>query len=287
VPDNGCGQRFRVVAAGYGARVPVNQQRVLREAEDWVWVPVDAQEDLTDERRLTVYPERACVQWSRTDRPFDDLLAEVTERAERTGRSALRWWTGSTSRPVDTGERLQAAGFQKVEVLDVLALDLAERGALARLAARLDVPADVEVRAVTDMVGLRTAADVSAEAFGEPPPTEAQMVEALGLVLEELQTGRWRSRWSVAWQRGEPVGTGGATLVGDTVRLWNGCVLPGARGRGVYRALLVARCCDAAAAGATTALVKGRVATSGPVLRRAGFEVFGQEVCYERALAGR
>ena len=33
--------------------------------------------------------------------------------------------------------------------------------------------------------------------------------------------------------------------------------------------------------GATLALVKGRVETSGPILRRAGFATYGQERCYE------
>jgi hypothetical protein len=32
--------------------------------------------------------------------------------------------------------------------------------------------------------------------------------------------------------------------------------------------------------GATTALVKGKVDTSGPILRRAGFAAFGQEPVY-------
>lgn len=264
--------------------MPVDVKQVMLEASDWVWVPIDAEDEATRERRLTVYPQRVCVQWSRTDGPFEDLLTEVTERAQRSGRPVLRWWTRSTSRPEDTAERLLAAGFRRVEVLDVFALDLGAPDAVPRLSARLDPPADIEVRAVTDMAGLRSAARVAAEAFAEPPPTEAQMSEALDQVLEDRRTGRWRSRWWVTSYQGHPVGTGGATLVGTSARLWNGCVVPEARSRGVYRALLLARACDAAAAGASTVLVKGRVATSGPVLRRAGFEVCGQEVCYERRL---
>jgi hypothetical protein len=37
--------------------------------------------------------------------------------------------------------------------------------------------------------------------------------------------------------------------------------------------------------GAAMALVKGRVETSGPILRRAGFTAYGQEVVYRVPLA--
>ncbi len=52
------------------------------------------------------------------------------------------------------------------------------------------------------------------------------------------------------------------------------------RGRGIYRALLAARLEYAVRHGATMALVKGRVETSGPILRRAGFAAHGQERSY-------
>ena len=76
---------------------------------------------------------------------------------------------------------------------------------------------------------------------------------------------------------GEPVGTGGITIADGVGRLWSGSVLEQHRGRGVYRALLAARLAYAVAHGCTMGLVKGRVETSGPILRRAGFEVYGQE----------
>jgi len=264
--------------------VSVDQERVLREAEDWVWVPTDAEDDTTDERRLTVYPDRVSVQWSRTGRPFDDLLAEVTVRAAATGRPVLHWWTRPSSRPDDIGDHLVAHGFRRAEVLDVFALDLSRPGAAADLHERLEVPAEVEVRRVTDEGGVRAAGRLAAEAFGEDEPTEAQVAEAVERLAEEERTGRWQYRRWIASVDGRDVGSAGATLVGDLVRLWGGAVLADARGRGAYRALLSARCGDAVAAGASVALVKGRVSTSGPTLRRAGFQVFGQEVRYDLPL---
>ena len=74
-------------------------------------------------------------------------------------------------------------------------------------------------------------------------------------------------------------------VAGSVARLWGGAVLESARGQGVYRAVLAARLAYGAAHGATMALVKGRVETSGPILRRAGFAAYGQEVIYRVPLA--
>lgn len=55
---------------------------------------------------------------------------------------------------------------------------------------------------------------------------------------------------------------------------------PSWRGQGVYRAVLDARLSYGVTHGATMALVKGNVTTSGPILRKAGFTSFGQEPVY-------
>ena len=49
----------------------------------------------------------------------------------------------------------------------------------------------------------------------------------------------------------------------------------------MYWAALGARVSYAVTHGATMALVKGNVATSGPILRKAGFTSFGQEPIYD------
>ena len=73
---------------------------------------------------------------------------------------------------------------------------------------------------------------------------------------------------------------GGYTLVGEVARLWGAGTRPAFRGRGAYRSLLAARMKLAREHGATLALVKGRVETSGPILRRAGFSSYGEERSY-------
>ncbi|KJQ53794.1 GNAT family N-acetyltransferase [Microbacterium sp. SA39] len=79
---------------------------------------------------------------------------------------------------------------------------------------------------------------------------------------------------------GRPVGTGGCTIVDGFVRLWGAATLPEARGRGAYRAVLAERLRAGVELGATTALVKGRVSTSAPILARVGFRHHGDERAY-------
>ena len=253
-----------------------------------MWVPPDATDATTDDYRFTVYENRCSVQWSRTRRPFDEVLDEVLARTAASGRPTVRWWVHDDSEPADTAARLTAAGFEHVETVDVLALDL--RGGAGPLVERLQVPADVEVRASDDLADLERGAAVDAAVFDWPPPSRAILDHELGLAQEGLATGRWTSRQYLALVDGEVRGHGGIGLApggldgGLVARLWGGAVLPEARGRGAYRALLAARCAFAVEQGATLALVKGRVATSAPVLRRAGFTAYGQERCYQRHL---
>ncbi len=84
----------------------------------------------------------------------------------------------------------------------------------------------------------------------------------------------------IAYIDGEPVSTGGCSLVDGMARLWGAGTRPAWRGRGAYRAVLAERLRRAAEHGITLALVKGRVETSAPILRRAGFQPYGEERCY-------
>ena len=80
--------------------------------------------------------------------------------------------------------------------------------------------------------------------------------------------------------RGEPAAVGGCTLRGEVAHLWGAVTLREYRRRGAYRAVLAERLRLARAHGATLALVKGRVETSGPILLRSGFAAYSEERCY-------
>ena len=251
---------------------------MLAEARAWVWVPPDAVDEVTSEYRYVRYPGRTSVQWSQTDRPVDDLVDELLARVARDTSPVLRWWVSDLTVPADTAAALERRGFVHVETVDVLAREISA-GRTGRPG--LDVPADVTVVPVLDEPALRIAAALDAQIFDWAPMTEAQAAAELAEIEHALTIGSWRVLRLIAMLDGKPVGTAGGTLAGPTVRLWGAGVLPEARGRGAYRALLDARLGWALDEDASLALVKGRSMTSAPVLRRAGFVSYGQERCYE------
>ena len=85
----------------------------------------------------------------------------------------------------------------------------------------------------------------------------------------------------------EIAGTAGAEVAGETVRLWGAGTLPGHRGRGAYRALVVGRCRHAHALGATLALTKANTASSAPILRNAGFRPVASERRYALVISAQ
>ena len=257
------------------------KQKVVEAAAAWVWVPPDAEDFVEAEYRLTAYPDRTSVQWSATNRPVEELIAEVRERARETKRPVLRWWVNARTTPSTTARVLREHGFQQVETLEVLARQLDDAD---ELRATLNVPDDVMVRPADDPDSIRQAGEIDAEVFGWSPPTPKQLADEIDLAAKASSTGIRPTRRYIAYIDDQPIGSAGYTLAGDALRLWGAGVLPVARGRGAYRALVLARCLDGAEQGATLALVKGRVDTSAPVLRRAGFLAYGTELCFEEPI---
>ena len=137
--------------------------------------------------------------------------------------------------PADLEAALQQRGAGLRETVDVLALDLS--GGVPPL----DPPADVDVRWQVDETTTRDALAVGVAAFDEGSvPDDARVAELAAEAAADLEAGRVAS--AVAYLDGRAVGAGGVTLVEGVARLWGAGVVPEARGRGVYRALLNARC---------------------------------------------
>ena len=248
---------------------------VLRAAAEWVWVPADAREVRTPEFRVIAYPEHfadptVVTSWS-SDRPADDVIGDVLTVAADLGRTSVVFtgisdWTS----PDDLEGRLLARGVRLHETLAILARDLS-----AGLP-DLDVPQDIELRAAEDLDSRRVMDRLEVEVFGG----ERQDDAALAADVEAAARGEATDPRVLAWRNGVAVGTAGHVVAGDVLRLWGACVLPQARHTGVYRALLDHRLRAGRDAGCRMALVRGRVETSAPVLRRAGFGEFGQERSY-------
>ena len=124
---------------------------------------------------------------------------------------------------------------------------------------------------------MRDNLQVGGDVFGDSMPPEDEIAAEVERAQSDAANG---SGSVVAYLDGVPVGCGGLSLVDGVARLWGGAVREEARGRGAYRAVLDARLRRGVERGATMALVKGRIQTSGPILRRAGFEVYGEERSY-------
>lgn len=248
--------------------------RVREAAAAWIWVPVGASRAETDELLVVRYPEwyENPLQLVRFHprRPLAAVLDDARRRAAELSASELCCWVRLDA-PDGLERELVSLGGRLDETLDVLARPLAGLPDLAP-------DRSVRLRWTDDLDVLADAVAVGAEVFGGTVPDRSALQAEFDAEAAKVRAGGGGA--VVAYDDGRPVGTAGVSVVGPDARLWGGAVVPGARGRGVYRSLLAARLEYAAAHGAELALVKGRVETSGPILRRAGFAAYGQERSY-------
>ena len=248
---------------------------VAAASKAWVWVPESAATVETPEYLLVRFPAwfDVGVELLRFDpqRPVAEVVDEVLERARDLDVTEVSCWVKLGADPTLSGLLVERGGVLD-ETLDVLAVDLAP--GLPDLGTW--DPA-LELRWVTDEQTVRDEATVSADVFGGSMPPDDEVAAAVGRAQVDVAKG---SGSVVAYLDGRPVGTGGLALVDGVARLWGGAVREEARGRGVYRAVLDERIRRGVEGGATMALVKGRIQTSGPILRRAGFVRYGEERSY-------
>ena len=240
----------------------------------WVWVPPNATTVETDEYLLLRMPEWFGIglELMRFDpqRPAEEVADEALVRAREFGLPEVNCWVKLHNDP-SLDDVFRARGGVLDETLAVLALDLTD--GVPDLG-----PLDgLETRWASDLATVRDNFEVGGEVFGDDMPPEAEIRAEVERARTDALSG---SGSVVAYLDGAPVGCGGLSLVDGVARLWGGAVREQARGRGAYRAVLDARLRRAVERGATMALVKGRIQTSGPILRRAGFEVYGEERSY-------
>jgi GNAT superfamily N-acetyltransferase len=252
----------------------VSPEHVLAEASSWVWYPPEARLVDNEEFLLIAYPEHfsdptVALRWN-SDRPADPLIDDVLDAAHELGRESVNFFDLSeATRPPELEERLRERGAERTETLAVLALDL------TRGVPDLDVPHDLVVKPVRELEELRATDLIGVAAFGGSPADDEALARSFTRLDDEHRF--------LALREGTPVGTAGFAVAGQTMRLWGGAVLPGARHTGAYRALLEHRLRVGAEAGCTMAMVKGRVETSAPVLLKAGFRQYGEVRAYRLA----
>ena len=259
------------------AGMTLTAESVAAASNAWVWIPDNATVVEDEQYKIARLPDYFDYQLTvlefRPSGPLGGAVEALLERARAFGLPKVRWEVRLDS-PAELPAELTARGATLKVMLDVLACDLRE-GAPALPPAS----ADVKIRWATDFETSRDGAAVGVTGFGGTLPPDDRIKANAAMDAASVPVGA--GGMLVAYVHGVPAGSGGVSMVDGVARLWGGAVVPSARGQGVYRAVLDARLSYAVAHGATMALVKGKIDTSGPILRRAGFAAYGQEPIYD------
>jgi GNAT superfamily N-acetyltransferase len=257
--------------------MPLTTESVAAASNAWVWIPDNATVVEDAQYKLARLPDYFDHQLSvlsfRPSGPLGAAVDAVLDRARCFGVPKLRWEVRLGS-PAELPAELAARGAALQLSVDVLARDL--RASWPPLP---PASVDVRVRWATDVKTARDASAVGVTGFGGALPPDDRIEANAARDAATVPAGD--GGMLVAYVDGLPCGSGGVTMVDGVARLWGGVVTPPVRGRGVYRTVLDARLSYAVVHGATMALVKGRIDTSGPILRRAGFVAYGREPVYE------
>ncbi|HEY7017973.1 MAG TPA: hypothetical protein VH297_05840 [Gaiellaceae bacterium] len=192
-------------------------------------------------------------------------VAEVREHVAECGRTWVTWWVTDSTRPADLEQRLLGLG------LEPAALPLSEPSYEAMALTREPEPAGpgLSARLAVDFDEYVTATEITWDAFEFPEDRRESEREILPALYEFHRNGL-ASRY-LCFLDGEPVASAVAVFANAAVMLIGGAVLPEARGRGCYKALVRARWDDAVARD-TPALVVQAGAMSQPILAGLGFD---------------
>lgn len=250
---------------------------VLRASAAWVWFPRGSEQEKS-ELQLVRHPARfgGGVKASQVESTQDAaaVLDHAMERTRAWGETELTFWTSASDRP-DLEEELRRRDAKHFDTVAVLARPIDGDA--------IDVPQGVTSEVVRDRDQIRELDAINVAVWEHQSPlTEQGVEEEFAENAESLSSGAGGR--ALARVDGRAVSTGGCTVVDGFVRLWGAATLPEARGRGAYRAVLAERLRIGASMGATTALVKGRISTSAPILARAGFTHYGDERGYRLTL---
>lgn len=193
---------------------------------------------------------------------IEATVAWARDECARRGITHCEWWVGWSATPADLADRLTDLGFVPDD----------EEATLTGMSIGHEPPAapHVDVRRIETMEQQLAALEVDWEVWNLP---EAERVSRRAYEHERFDPAGTVHHFA-AYEDDEPVGFGRAIHMDAGVALMGGAVLPAARGRGVYRALVHARWEHAVARGTPLLVVQaGRM--SAPVLTGLGFRSHG------------
>jgi GNAT superfamily N-acetyltransferase len=248
-----------------------SRQRVLEASAAWTssWYPPGSLHRALGWLEYYVVGSTATVmRLGAMGRDVDRLVESVRAELRSEQVTEAYWTVGPASWPPGLDDALISAGAGVDSTVDICARDLT--GGLPGTPEGAAAKAAVSVRHVSSREDVAAFQQVTAAAWGYPPPSSPSQ-DDVERAFANLRRGYVLGCW-----QGRPVGVGGYTLAADVARFWGAAVVPAARGRGVYRAMVRARMADAAEQGATLALVHARPSSSA-VLQRVGFTVHGQQ----------
>ena len=249
-----------------------SETEILKASATWVWFPRDS-ESLGDHLQLVRYPARfgGGVRASVIDSSLDaaGVVEHAIGRTRGWGERKLVFWVGAADAP-HVEDELRRRGAVHDDTVTVFARAIPGDP--------IPVPEGITAETVCTLAQVRDVDEVSVPVWAQQPLDEDGMVAQFDEVTADAESGTGFR--ALARIDGRAVSTGGCTLVDGFLRLWGAATLPGFRGRGAYRAVLAERLRIGRERGATTALVKGRVETSAPILARCGFAAYGEDRSY-------
>jgi len=208
-------------------------------------------------------PLRAAVHRIRLG-DVETAVAWTRAEGRRRGVRTVEWWAGWHAEPADLGERLLALGL---EPDDPPALT-----GMTCTTAPPPGPPEVEIHLIETIDEQLAALEIDWEVWRVGAEERAQR--------REVERGRFEALRAVsqhyaAYLDGHLVGFGRGEFMDQGIALMGGAVLPEARGRGIYRALVHARWEHAVRRG-TPLLVVQAGPMSEPILTGLGFESHGE-----------
>jgi len=259
-------------------------ERIWDAVDAWRWVPPSARREVTAEVELAVTPGSYALTYAygfRVDDParVDDRLEWLRRRVQALGGTGVKVFVTPRSRPADLGEQLERHGYQPREETEVLVWELRDDRNRPRMPG-FPVPKSVSTREILTVEEFETFTALGSSVFGDPAPSPETWREFVADFQRKIREQGYSERF-LGFDGPTPVGRAGMQVVGPVARFWGTGVLPNFRRHGVYGALVRARCQSAADRGAELALVTARVGTSGPILKRHGFEAKGSVRVFE------
>ena len=201
-------------------------------------------------------------------------VAAAREAARERGKVLQGWWIAPEDS--DLGPALEQEGLVNQ---DTPGFEAVENAMVLVEPPTGETGQEISVSAVENYEEFVAAASVVMDAFEFPEAMRKEAVAELPERWKEYRDPKNPGRQYVARIGDDIVGTGNASFGAAGLNLFGGAVLPQARGRGVYRALTLARWEEAVERG-TPALTVQAGRMSMPILAKLGFTKVGEARIY-------